>query len=100
MFQFLAGNLEYLGLRLDFAYNIVSIGSLLGFLMLLSQLAVRITGRFCCGAVTVILFFSEAELLFSDMCGNIFRQGICWLLCRRYVIYRLYCKRKLGFMEF
>ena len=25
MFQFLAGNLEYLGLRLDFAYNIVSI---------------------------------------------------------------------------
>ena len=64
MFQFLAGNLEYLGLRLDFAYNIVSIGSLLGFLMLLSQLAVRITGRFCCGAVTVILFFFRSGAAF------------------------------------
>ena len=49
MFQFLAGNLEYLGLRLDLAYNLISIGSLLGFLMLLYELALRITGRMCCG---------------------------------------------------
>ena len=34
MFQFLVGNLEFLGLRLDFAYNIVSILALLAFLMM------------------------------------------------------------------
>ena len=44
MFQFLTGNLEYLGMRMDFAYNIVSTLSLVGFLMLLYQLALRITG--------------------------------------------------------
>ena len=45
MFQFLTGNLEYLGMRIDFAYNIVSTLSLVGFLMLLYQLALRITGK-------------------------------------------------------
>ena len=57
MFQFLAGNLEYLGMRLDFAYNIVSIGALLGFLMLLYELALRITGKMCCGVLTLVFFF-------------------------------------------
>lgn len=57
MFQFLAGNLEYLGMRMDFAYNIVSIGALLGFLMLLYELALRITGKMCCGVLTLAFFF-------------------------------------------
>ena len=57
MFQFLAGNLEYLGMRLEFAYNIVSIGALLGFLMLLYELALRITGKMCCGVLTLVFFF-------------------------------------------
>ena len=35
MFQFLVGNLEYLGLRMDFAYNLVGILALEGFFMLL-----------------------------------------------------------------
>lgn len=64
MFQFLAGNLEYLGLRLDFAYNIVSAASLVGFLMLLYQLALRITGKMCCGVVTVFLFFFRSGMAF------------------------------------
>ena len=38
MFQFLAGNLEYLGMRIDLAYNSVSILSLLGFFMMLYAL--------------------------------------------------------------
>ena len=49
MFQFLTGNLEYLGMRMDFAYNIVSTLSLVGFLMLLYQLltadALYLTGQ-------------------------------------------------------
>ena len=64
MFQFLAGNLEYLGLRLDLAYNLFSIGSLLGFLMLLYELALRITGRMCCGIWTIILFFFRSGMAF------------------------------------
>lgn len=64
MFQFLAGNLEYLGLRLDLAYNLISIGSLLGFLMLLYELALRITGRICCGIWTIILFFFRSGMAF------------------------------------
>ena len=64
MFQFLAGNLEYLGLRLDLAYNLLSIGSLLGFLMLLYELALRITGRMCCGIWTIILFFFRSGMAF------------------------------------
>ena len=78
MFQFLTGNLEYLGMRMDFAYNIVSTLSLVGFLMLLYQLALRITGK--CAAVYWHCFcsFSEAEWLFSDLYGSISRQGILW----------------------
>lgn len=64
MFQFLAGNLEYLGLRLDLAYNLLSIGSLLGFLMLLYELALRIAGRMCCGIWTIILFFFRSGMAF------------------------------------
>ena len=78
MFQFLTGNLEYLGMRMDFAYNIVSTLSLVGFLMLLYQLVLRITGK--CAAVYWHCFcsFSEAEWLFSDLYGSISRQGILW----------------------
>lgn len=68
MFQFLAGNLEYLGMRLDFAYNIVSIGALLGFLMLLYTLALRITGKMCCGVMTLLFFFFRS--------GNAFFQFV------------------------
>lgn len=64
MFQFLTGNLEYLGLRMDIAYNIVSSASLMGFLMLLYQLALRITGKISCGAVTIFLFFFRSGMAF------------------------------------
>ena len=64
MFQFLAGNLEYLGMRMDIAYNIMSIASLAGFLMLLYQLALRITGKMCCGVLTIFLFFFRSGMAF------------------------------------
>ena len=68
MFQLLAGNLEYLGMRLDFAYNIVSIGALLGFLMLLYELALRITGKMCCGVLTLVFFFFRSGNAFFPVC--------------------------------
>ena len=64
MFQFLAGNLEYLGMRIDFAYNIISVASLIGFLMLLYQLALRITGKMCCGVLTLFFFFFRSSMAF------------------------------------
>lgn len=64
LFQFLCGNLEYLGFRLDLAFNVPSILGLLGFLILLSQLGVRLYGRLLPGAIAVILFFFRSGTAF------------------------------------
>lgn len=64
MFQFLVGNLEFLGLRLDVAYNLVSVLALLGFLMLLYSLAKRITGSGKTEILTVVFFFFRSALTF------------------------------------
>lgn len=64
MFQFLVGNLEFLGLRLDLAYNIVSILALLGFLMMLYNLALRITRSLGAAVMTIIFFFFRSALTF------------------------------------
>lgn len=67
MFQFLAGNLEFLGLPLDWAYNLPSILSLTGFLILLYLIAVRITGRMSCGilSASVLFFFRSGTAIFK-----------------------------------
>ncbi len=78
MFQFLAGNLEYLGLRIDFAYNIISILALWNFLMLLYELAGRITGSFCAGALTVLLFFFRSAFTFFQFVWEHLRAGDLW----------------------
>ncbi len=62
MFQCLVGNLEFLGLRIDIAYNIVSIFAMLGFLILLTQIARRLTGRFAAAVCASVLFFFRSGL--------------------------------------
>ena len=57
MFQFLVGNLEYLGLRLDLGYNLVSILSLAGFLMVLYGISYRMFKSFWAGAAAIVFFF-------------------------------------------
>ena len=64
MFQFLTGNLEYLGLRLDIAYNLVSTLSLTGFLIVLTRIARRLTGVFASEVLCVILFFFRSGTAF------------------------------------
>ena len=64
MFQFLVGNLEFLGIRLDFAYNIESVLALLGFLMLLYSIAKRLTASLAAGILTLVLFFFCSSLSF------------------------------------
>lgn len=78
MFQFLAGNLEYLGLRIDFAYNIISALSLTGFLMLLYLVALRITGKMSCGIVTLFFFFFRSGAAFFRFAWEHLQAGDLW----------------------
>lgn len=64
MFQFLVGNLEFLGLRLDLAYNLVSILALLAFLIMLYNLALRITRSLTASVCTILFFFFRSALTF------------------------------------
>jgi hypothetical protein len=66
MFQFLVGNLEYLGMRLDYAFNIPSILSFVSAFSLLYVLAVKITGKLCAGVLSCLFFaFRSAKTLFT-----------------------------------
>lgn len=71
MFQFLAANLEYLGLRIDWAFNIPSILSMVAFLLLLYSFAVILAGNRWVGILTGILFLFRSSFAFftfmSDM---------------------------------
>ncbi len=68
MFQFMVGNLEYLGLRLDFAFNLPSMFGMISVYMLLFVLAVRITKSRLCGYLTAFLFtFRSSFTVFRYM---------------------------------
>lgn len=65
MFQFLAGNLEYLGLRIDYAFNLPSILSFISAFLLLYLLAVKITGKLGAGVLACLFFaFRSSKTLF------------------------------------
>lgn len=66
MFQFLVGNLEFLGLRLDYAFNLPSILSFVSAFLLLYLLAVKITGRKAIGILSCLFFaFRSSKSLFT-----------------------------------
>ncbi len=66
MFQFLTGNLEYLGMRLDWAFNLPSILSLISTFSLLYVLAVKITSKIGAGILACLFFaFRSAKTLFT-----------------------------------
>ena len=56
MFQFLCGNLEYLGLRIDQALNIPSILSMIFSYFMLFVLAVKLSGRKSVGYLTLLFY--------------------------------------------
>lgn len=78
MFQFLAGNLEYLGLPIDWAFNLVSILSLLGFLMLLYTLVWRIFHSVLAGALTIGMFFFRSSFSFFRFLWEHGKAGDLW----------------------
>lgn len=66
MFQFMVGNLEYLGLRLDYAFNLPSILSFVFAFFLLYVIAVKITGRTLAGWLACLFFaFRSGKALFT-----------------------------------
>lgn len=77
MFQFMAGNLEYLGMRLDYAFNLPSIFGMTSVYMLLFVLAVRITKSRLCGYLTALLFtFRSSFTVFRYMAEQ--SKGNAW----------------------
>ena len=82
MFQFFVGNLEFLGLRLDFAYNVVSVLALLGFLIFLYHMAKRLAGSFAAGVLTVFFFFFRSSLSFFRFVIEHLNAGDLWTTLR------------------
>ena len=76
MFQFMVGNLEYLGLRLDLGYNLVSIMSLSGFLMVLYGISYRMFRSFWAGAAAMVFFFFRSGTAFWQYLWEMRKQGI------------------------
>lgn len=66
MFQFLIGNLEFLGMRLDYAFNIPSILTFISAFLMLYLLAVKITGKIGAGVLSCLFFaFRSSKSLFT-----------------------------------
>ena len=62
MFMFLCGNLERMGLPIEMAYNLPSILGLFGFLVMLTQFTMRVTGRFAPALIAPFLFVFRSGL--------------------------------------
>lgn len=65
MFEFLVGNLEFLGIRIDHAFNIAALLGILSMYMLLYVFTCKISGKRTAGIISVILvtFRSSAAML-------------------------------------
>ncbi|NLP35305.1 MAG: hypothetical protein GX359_08965 [Clostridiales bacterium] len=77
MFQFLVGNLEYLGLRLDYAFNLPSMLSFISSFLLLYLLALKITGKIGVGVLSCLFFaFRSSKALFTYLANLPAEKGI------------------------
>ncbi|MBR2407744.1 MAG: hypothetical protein IKB07_02190 [Lachnospiraceae bacterium] len=61
MFQFLVGNLEFLGMGIDWAFNLLSIFGLVATCTLLYALAAKLTGKRLVGGLTVLFFMFRSS---------------------------------------
>jgi hypothetical protein len=93
-FDFLAGNLEYLGLRLDWAMNIPSIIAMVSVLMFIFSLSVKISGRQWVGAIACLLFMFRSSFAFFTYLSEIGGPGklLPALLSQHDFIGKTYCE--------
>lgn len=76
LFQFLVGNLEFLGMRLDFAFNIPSIFGMLSTCVLLYALAARLTGKRVIGYLTTLFFLFRSSPSFFRYLATLPKGGV------------------------
>ena len=76
MFQFLVGNLELLGMRVDWAFNLPSIFGLMGTCMLLYALGVRLTGKRAVGYLTTVFFIFRSSPSFFRFLAELPKEEI------------------------
>ncbi len=77
MFQFLVGNLEFLGLRLDHAFNVPSLLCLVFAFFLLYALALRISGKNLVGYISCLLFAFRCSPSLLTYLGSL-KKGEVW----------------------
>lgn len=71
MFQFLVGNLNYLGMRLDLAFNLPSLICMMNVFFLLYFYTVKIFGRRTVGGIACALFAFRSSYAFLDFAAGI-----------------------------
>ncbi len=71
LFQFLVGNLEFLGMRIDFAFNLPSIFGMLASCVLLYALAARLTGKRSVGYLMTLFFLFRSSPSFFRFLAEI-----------------------------
>lgn len=76
MFQFLVGNLELLGMRVDLAFNLPSIFGLIATCMLLYALGVRLTGKRAVGYLTTVFFIFRSSPSFFRFLAELPKEEI------------------------
>ena len=70
MFQFAVGMLEYLGMRMDIAFNLLSLCSILAMMQLLRVLALQVTGSRTAAHLTALFFtFRSSFAVFTYFLG-------------------------------
>ena len=78
MFQFLTGNLEYLGMRIDIAYNAVSSLSLWCFFIMLYSMAKRFFGSMSAGVLSVLFVVFRSGTAFFRFAYEHLQAGDLW----------------------
>ncbi len=71
LFQFFVGNLNYLGIRLDWAFNFPSIWFMVCTYMLLYFYTVKLTGKKAVGYLSTVLFSFRSSFAFFEFAGTI-----------------------------
>ena len=70
MFQFAVGMLEYLGMRMDIAFNLLSLCSILAMMQLLRALTLQVTGSRAAAHLTALFFtFRSSFAVFTYFLG-------------------------------
>ena len=78
MYQFLVGNLEFLGMRLDYAMNIPSAVGLISSFLLLFILAVKMSGNRAVGYLSCIFFAFRSSKSFFTFLSQIPKGTSIW----------------------